>query len=207
MSSLSICLIGNSLHFKEAITSTWPNCKLDIIAWRNASLFISSEYVYDFIFLAGYNYDSYDISYEDYYNSNIIHPLDLLRRIIKSKDTLIYYIMTTPPKKSWTFSRYLYAKNKLALIISSEFVNSKIIYLPTIIDSYGNMISFKPTNQLIFTFLRKIGFVKVVDKTNLSKSFLSNEHQISHHLLDCIPIALVMPRSITFDRILRLLIG
>lgn len=208
---MKLLVIGNSAKFITFIESIFFIEKKTVIPWRSLQTFsnekiINSNLQWDIILLCGYDYSSSSKYYSNYYLSNVQLIIELLKSI-PTKNFKIIYINTINPKKSYTFSRYLYAKMKLGSELNNNFNDVDIINLPTVLESGTISISGGFFSKSIFIFLIKI---KLLTYVNINLNLKTN--QLIYANFKAKPflpkkIGLNIPRSITIDRLLRMLLG
>lgn len=209
-----IVLIGQSQKFITLIQEQFKDAKIIVMPWRGLrdqakKIHYSRYKKIDLIIVCGYDYGSSLYTYEKYVNANVIFPLNLIRKISTS-ETKVVYISTLRASKKYTWSRYQYAKNELAIKLSNEFRTFKILYTPTIInqsgfaDIYGGFFT-----HLIFNSLNKVGFLRSININSLKINLLRkiNKEQTQVKVLALKPRFLTMKRPLFLDRLLRLICG
>lgn len=209
-----IVLIGQSQKFITLIREQFKDAKIIVMPWRRLrdqakKIHYSRYKKVDLVIVCGYDYGSSLYTYEKYINANVTFPLNLIRKISTS-ETKVVYISTLRASKKYTWSRYQYAKNELAIKLSNEFRVFKMLYTPTIInqsgfaDIYGGFFT-----HLIFNSLNKAGFLRSINIDSLKINLLRkiNEKQTQVRVLELKPRFLTMKRPLFLDRLLRLICG
>jgi hypothetical protein len=209
-----IVLIGQSQKFITLIREQFKDAKIIVMPWRSLrdqakKIHYSRYKKVDFVIVCGYDYASSLYTYEKYINANVTFPLNLIRKISTS-ETKVVYISTLRASKKYTWSRYQYAKNELAIKLSNEFRAFKMLYTPTIInqsgfaDIYGGFFT-----HLIFNSLNKVGFLRSINIDSLKINLLRkiNKKQTQVRVLALQPRFLTMKRPLFLDRLLRLICG
>ncbi|QDD07086.1 hypothetical protein FIT66_04500 [Candidatus Methylopumilus planktonicus] len=209
-----IVLIGQSQKFITLTQNQFTDANIIVIPWRSSrdqakKIRYCRYKKIDLIIVCGFDYRSSLYSYEKYISVNVSFPLNLIREISTSK-TRIVYISTLRASKKYTWSRYQYAKNELAIQLSKEFRAFKMLYTPTIInqsgsaDIYGGIFT-----RLIFNSLNKVGFLRSITMNSLKRNFLKkiSKKQTQGRVLALKPRFLAIRRPLFLDRLLRLICG
>lgn len=204
-----IVIIGKSQKFIKEIKKNYTFKKLDIIPWRQIQFYLNKQVVkYNLVFICGFNFSIYLKDKKTFEKKNIFEILNLLEKITNKKTMLIYINTQKTNNKNFTFSRYRYAKQKLAYLIYKKFKNSLIfnsdlIKVDKIISINSNFFS-----KFIFYFFSKFNLIKTID---IKKLFLEIKNMI---YLKNFPkqknikgIFLNVPRTQFIDRLLRLILG
>ena len=211
----NITIIGKSSKFIKIIYSLFCKSYIQKYSWRSInSLRLNDKLIKnkpDLILICGYDYQSYWYSYKKYYYHNITAPLRLVK-FLKKKNTLIIYIDTANTLKNQphtfkrtTYSRYEFAKKKLAYNLYKNFTNLKILSVPIIKNNknkaeiYGNIIT-----KTLFNILIHINLVNSIKITKL-KRLIKNINLVkkNYRPIKLKPLNLKIPRSLMIDRILR----
>lgn len=202
-----IVIIGKSNKFILGIKQNFIYNELDIISWRKIN-FIKSKKKYDLIFLCGFNFNTYSSNLNLFYENNIYKPLYLVKKIAK-KESVIVYINTKNDKKKYTFSRYRYAKEKLAYELNKKIKNL-IIYRADLI-KFNNNISINSNffSKYVFIFFSKLNLIKTIEIHYVLKEIimLLNNKNYSKQKNNIKSYLLNVPRTQFLDRALRFLIG
>lgn len=202
-----IVIIGKSNKFILGIKQNFIYNELDIISWRKIN-FIKSKKKYDLIFLCGFNFNTYSSNLNLFYENNINKPLNLVKKIAK-KESVIVYINTKNDKKKYTFSRYRYAKEKLAYELNKKIKNL-IIYRADLI-KFNNNISINSNffSKYVFIFFSKLNLIKTIEIHYVLKEIimLLNNKNYSKQKNNIKSYLLNVPRTQFLDRALRFLIG
>lgn len=202
-----IVIIGKSNKFILGIKQNFIYNELDIISWRKIN-FIKSKKKYDLIFLCGFNFNTYSSNLNLFYENNINKPLNLVKKIAK-KESVIVYINTKNDKKKYTFSRYRYAKEKLAYELN-KIIKNLIIYRADLI-KFNNNISINSNffSKYVFIFFSKLNLIKTIEIHYVLKEIimLLNNKNYSKQKNNIKSYLLNVPRTQFLDRALRFLIG
>ena len=202
-----IVIIGKSNKFILGIKQNFIYNELDIISWRKIN-FIKSKKKYNLIFLCGFNFNTYSSNLNLFYENNINKPLNLVKKIAK-KESVIVYINTKNDKKKYTFSRYRYAKEKLAYELNKKIKNL-IIYRADLI-KFNNNISINSNffSKYVFIFFSKLNLIKTIEIHYVLKEIimLLNNKNYSKQKNNIKSYLLNVPRTQFLDRALRFLIG
>ncbi|BDU57293.1 hypothetical protein LMORI2_02750 [Limnohabitans sp. MORI2] len=201
--STNILLIGRSSKFEYVVKQAWPEALLTIISWRNTGFIEGS---YDKIILCGYDYESYMHDYEKYINVNVYWQLHRLNKMNLSKADIIY-INTYGIFNWYTFSRYVFAKLKLASLLTDNFNSVYILNVPTVLNNMMWKSSYSSINPLILDLLLKLKMVTVINTIELIE-LVKCYNLRSGPLRKCpMPFMLNIKRSIFIDRLMRLILG
>lgn len=207
---MNLLVIGNSDKFIRFVKIIYPDIdRILIIPWRSASDNFKKKEIneerWDIVLIAGYNYKSCNMNYQDYINCNVHNIVYLLENIFIDKRKIIY-INTANSKKMVTYSRYLYAKMMLGEIIQEKFENVDVISLPTVIES-GKISVYGYLYQYIAKILYLFRIINVVDinKNRLSNIYIYKLYKKSAKKPK--PICIKYARPLVFDRAIRLIYG
>ena len=157
--------------------------------------------------MCGFNFKIYNIEFNLFCKKNVYEPYNLIKFLAK-KNTRVIYFNTQKMKKKYTFSRYNYAKQKLAYLIDKNFKNSFIQNTDLIM--VKNKVSVNSgffSNYIFFLFV-KFNLIKTVEIHELieniyyNKKFknIKNFKNIKGYLL-------YLPRTQFIDRLIRLILG
>ena len=204
-----IVILGKSQKFIKEIKKNYNHNTLTIIPWRQIELYLDKKRnIYDLIFIAGFNFSIYKKELIIFQKNNIFEPFRLIKKI-SNKKTLIIYINTKKNNNNdYTFSRYKYAKQKLAYLIFKRFENSIIINSDLI--KVKNCISINSNifSKFIFYLFSSFNLIKTI---GIEKIFLEINNRIS--LKNCQKqknikgYFLHISRTQFVDRVLRLILG
>lgn len=204
-----IAIIGKSPKFITEIKKNYSYKKLDVISWREAESNLNRKsIVYDFIFVCGFNFNIFLKNQFFFEKKNIFIILKLLKKISNNKTLIIYINTQQNINKNYTFSRYKYAKHKLAHLIFKKFKN--IIVFNSDLIKVGNDISINSNffSKFIFYIFSKLNLMKTIE---IKEIFLqiNNMIKINNHSKpkNIKGIFLKIPRTQLVDRILRLILG
>tara|TARA_B100000900_G_scaffold414457_1_gene441149 strand:- start:2201 stop:2860 length:660 start_codon:yes stop_codon:yes gene_type:complete len=211
-----ISFIGNSIKFIKIFKSIYPYAILNFYSWRFLSTIIfekKDKPKSDMVVICGYDYSSQWYQYQKYYDHNVVYPLKFAKSISK-KNAKIIYIDTInkisknkKKQKKYTFSRYEFAKKELRKVLLKNFKSVKILTLPVLVDNkkkadvHGNIFT-----KVIYNFLITLNYTKTINPKKLKKKIIDNLYSNKNSkVVNLNPILLGIPRSLFFDRILRLL--
>ena len=112
-----IVIIGQSQKFITGVKKNYKNSKINIIPWRQVDFYIKKRVdIYNMIFVCGFDFSIYTKDYIFFEKKNIFLILQLLRKISNKKTKIIYINTQIKGKIDYTYSRYKYAKQKLATV-------------------------------------------------------------------------------------------
>lgn len=204
-----IAVLGKSKKFIIKIKKNYRFKQLDIIPWRQTKLFSKKmSNKYNLIFVCGFNFNLYTKDIIFFKKKNIFEILDLLKRI-SNKHTLIVYINTKiKNNRSHTFSRYKYAKQKLAYLINKSF-KKNIIYNSDLIKEENKIsINSNLSSRFIFYIFSKLKLIKTIEIKKIFLDINNLMHSKNYSKQNNIKgIFLKIPRSQFLDRLLRLIFG
>ena len=121
---------------------------------------------------------------------------------------LIYINTQKTNNKNYTFSRYRYAKQKLAYLIYKKFTNSLIFNSDLIKVNNDISINSNLISKLIFYYFSKFDFIKTIDIKKLFKEIQKMLYLRKFPKQKNIRgIFLTIPRTQFIDRFLRLIWG
>ena len=212
---ITISFIGNSAKFKKVFKSIYPNSILKSYSWRLLGDILIKQKIKsrsDVIVICGYDYSSQWYSYQKYYNCNIVYPLKFAKMISKNK-TKVFYVDTINKitriknsKKKYTFSRYEFAKKELRKKLLRNFKFIKILTLPVLTNNYKADVHGGVFSKIIYNLLINLNYIKIIDLKNLKKLIIQRKlNNKKDETITLVPLALGIPRSLFFDRILRFL--
>lgn len=137
-----IVLVGNSEKFNKIIHQLYRRAEIVVIPWRTLTKTLKKMIFLvldaDLILVCGYDYSSSIYDYHTYIDANVTSPLEVIK-VISNPDTLIIYIDTLPSAKSFTLSRYEYAKYLLGVGLREHFNHLAILNVPTIVNQNGKV--------------------------------------------------------------------
>ena len=206
---MKILVIGKSKHLYDAINRIYFGSEICCMSWRN-DLFTNikkEQMKYDLIFVVGYHYGSYMMNYDEFTKVNVDNPLTLLKELCKKSPTIVY-VSTKTSKYEYTFSRYQYAKEKLAFEILKQYENSYVIRFNTFVDEKNKLlINGSIASRIVMEFLIKLKVVKIISIQEIIdqiSDFRVNGNKESKIIKG---VLLKIPRSQFTDRLLRLIFG
>ncbi len=126
---MTILIIGKSSHLCEAIRLAYPDHEIKTMTWRGLVGETTQERV-DLIFVVGFDYGSYMKLYEDYMNVNVTQPILAVQRFAKPTAAIVY-VATQNGRKTFTLSRYRYAKEKLGHALVHQLPHAYILRFDT----------------------------------------------------------------------------
>ena len=203
-----IAIIGQSQKFIVGVKKNYKYSKINIIPWRQVEFYIKKRVdIYNMIFVCGFDFSIYTKDYIFFEKKNIFLILQLLRKISNQKTKIIYINTQIKGKIDYTYSRYKYAKQKLAYLISKEFKKSVIFNADLIKE--GNIISINSNffSKFLFYFFSKFNLIKTIDikiifiKINdmITRNKSIRQKNIKGYFLK-------IPRTQLIDRVLYLII-
>ena len=207
--SNTIAIIGNSLKFIKFIKKNFLYKKVNIFKWRKIEETIkNSSKKYDLIFICGFDFSLYSSKLNYFSQINIYNPLRLIEKISTKKTKIIYINTKIIKKNNVTFSRYKYAKQKLAYLISRKFENYEIINTDLIIQRNKILINSNNISKFFFKVLIYMKLIKAIEmsdliidiKQRIKEKKNKKQKNISGKLLN-------LPRSQFLDRFVRLMLG
>ena len=203
-----IAIIGNSKKFITELKKNFFFKKLDIIPWRQIHLYSNKRLVkYDLVFICGFDFSIYFKNQKVFEKRNIYEILNLLKKITY-KNSMLIYINTQNNNQKYTFSKYRYAKQKLAYLIFKKYKNS-LIFNSDLIEVNKNIsINSNLFSKLIFRFFVKFNLIKTID---IKKLFLEINNMINYKNFpkqnNIKGVFLMFPRTQFIDRFLRIILG
>ena len=210
-----IVLVGRSEKFNKIVRQHFRGAEIVLIPWRTSIQSLAKPDLdeclgAELILVCGYDYASSTYSYHHYMNVNVTSPLGLIKAIA-NPSTFIVYIDTLHGTKSFTLSRYQYAKNALGIALRSQFNHLAILNVPTIVNQNGKVdVRGGEFTKLVFNVLNKLGVLKTITTAALSQMFrtaLSNQSNKEESLLVLESRFLTIKRTLFLDRLLRFIGG
>ena len=204
-----IVIIGKSQKFIKELKKNYTFKKLDIIPWRQIQFYSKKQTIkYDLVFICGFDFSIYLENKKTFEKKNIFEILNLLKKITNKKTMLIYINTQKTNNKNYTFSRYRYAKQKLAYLIYKKFTNSLIFNSDLIKVNNNISINSNLISKLIFYYFSKFDFIKTIDIKKLFKKIQKMLYLKKFPKQKNIRgIFLTIPRTQFIDRFLRLIWG
>ena len=204
-----VVIIGNSQKFIKEFKKNYSFQKLDIIPWRQIQFYSTKKLLkYNLVFICGFNFNIYLNNKKTFEKKNIFEILNLLKKITNNKTMLIYINTQKNNNQNYTFSRYRYAKQKLAYLIFKKFKNSLIFNSDLITVNKDISINSNLFSRLIFNFFVKFNLIKTID---IKKLFLEIKRCLNLKNFpkqnDINGIFLSIPRTQFIDRLLRVILG
>lgn len=204
-----IVIIGKSQKFIKELKKNYTFKKFDIIPWRQIHFYSKKQTIkYDLVFICGFDFSIYLKDKKTFEKKNIFEILNLLKKITNKKTMLIYINTQKTNNKNYTFSRYRYAKQKLAYLIYKKFTNSLIFNSDLIKVNNDISINSNLISKLIFYYFSKFDFIKTIDIKKLFQEIQSMLYLKKFPKQKKIRgILLTIPRTQFIDRFLRLIWG
>jgi hypothetical protein len=203
---MTILIIGKSSHLCEAISLAYPDHEIKTITWRGLAGETTQACV-DLIFVVGFDYGSYMKPYEDYMNVNVTQPILAVQRFAKPT-TAIVYVATQNGRKTFTFSRYRYAKEKLGHALAHQLPHAYVLRFDTFATSnHEPLVKGGAATRLIFSCLVKLGVIKTVDMLTVRERLKDHQIHASHDLPAIQGFFMAIPRPQFVDRLMRLFIA
>ena len=204
-----IVIIGKSQKFIKELKKNYTFKKFDIIPWRQIQFYSKKQTIkYDLVFICGFDFSIYLEDKKTFEKKNIFEILNLLKKITNKKTMLIYINTQKTNNKNYTFSRYRYAKQKLAYLIYKKFTNSLIFNSDLIKVNNDISINSNLISKLIFYYFSKFDFIKTIDIKKLFQEIQSMLYLKKFPKQKNIRgIFLTIPRTQFIDRFLRLIWG
>ncbi len=208
MNESKILFVGNSKKFIQPFLNYYKCSTYDIIEWRKISTH-TQKYDCNIIIILGFHHNLYHKSLNCFIDSNVNEPYKFIKNNLSQNKVLIY-IDSMPPDKSYTYSRYLYAKRLLLERLYD--LNSKIIQLsfPTIIDEskmpilYANI--FERLLGYIFLKIKKTRTIFIDEIETFIMNNIKNEKNIKVQF-KIQPKFLYIRRTRFIDKLLRIIYG
>lgn len=203
-------ILGRSEKFTYIVNSLFDTAEISTIPWRCCINYadLTKDSLPDLIVVCGYDYESCYYEFKHYLDINVTRPYQVICSLTKPS-TKIIYIDTEHGSNSLTFSRYQFAKSKLAKKILTRFDNAYILSIPTVLNHDGSAnIHGGRLTKLIFNFFIAIGFLRTVSLDELKRVFLDaleRKNRLNFSVLT--PRFLKVRRTLFIDRLLRFVSG
>jgi hypothetical protein len=129
-----ILIIGKSNKFIKFVKKNFYYNFLKIISWRKIIFQINNlkKNDYDLILICGFDFSSFNNDFADFYRKNISDPLDIVLKNT-NLNTDVLYINTLKDKSNITYSRYKFAKQRLANLLAKKIKNIYVYHCPLIL--------------------------------------------------------------------------
>ena len=206
----NILILGQSEKFIDIVASQFRTANIRIIPWRGCNNYIDLNKVFmaDLIVVCGYDYSSSLYNFDRYIDVNVKLPYKVISAL-STQSTIIIYIDTDHGSSRFTFSRYQFAKNILAVKILKRFNNAHILRIPTVLNNDGKAdIQGGQFTKLIFNTFIRFGLLKAISLVELSKLFLVVLERENHLCINVLrPFFLKFRRTLFIDRVLRFIGG
>ena len=202
-----ILILGKSKKFIKEVKKNLKFKKLVIIPWRNIKDHYSKDLKYDLIFVCGFDFKLFHKNFNLFSKKNIYEPLNLIKSVSKKNSKIIYINTQKMNRKNFTFSRYNFAKQKLAYLIKKSYKNVLIIEADLI--TVRNKISINSglISKYIFYLLATFNYIKTVKIEELIKMSFFRKVRSNNKYKNIKGYFLNIPRNQFIDRSLRLLFG
>ena len=208
-----IIFLGKSDKFIKTFDKLFE-CKLpDIISWRDCRKLdnenINNKLINpDFLVVCGYDYGSGLYSLDKHIKANVLNPLSVIEKIT-GPNTIIIYIDTEDSPCVTTYSRYRFAKNKLACELNKYGDLYKRVILSAMVDSNGKAdVHGNTATNFCFNLLINLKLIKTINPDELSDIIYKAIHLNSAaHPKALTGKYLNIKRSIFLDRFLRFFCG
>ena len=207
-----IVLVGNSEKFNKIIRQLYRHAEIVAIPWRTLTKTLKKNHVSgaDLILVCGYDYSSSIYDYHTYIDANVTSPLEAIK-IISNPGTLIIYIDTLHSAKSFTLSRYQYAKYLLGVGLREHFNHLIILNVPTIVNQNGKVdVQGGVFTKFVFNTLNQAGILKTITTSALSDSLIRTLKNLGTKKDDVLVLRskfLKIRRTLFLDRLLRFVGG
>jgi hypothetical protein len=211
----NVVIYGNSPKFIAIIHNLYPDANVTILPWRTSDS-IASEILaalpapIDLLLICGYDYHSYCDTQQNYLHKNVCRIVDVCKKIANDVKKIIY-IDTLDTGKSYTFSRYLFAKKRLAQELSTSVSTTMALAIPTVYDKKNSIgMQGGALSQIAAKFLIQSGIIQTIDLKQLQhqlKSTIETTNSDAPLLIKLNPILIGIPRPQFIDRILRMALG
>ena len=210
----NILIIGKSNKFIKITAELFGDECLEILPWRMCSVALNHKEFgtkkFDLIIVCGYDYTSNLYAFEAYYKCNVELPFTIVTKLMNNnRDAKIIYIHTLSSNKKYTYSRYYYAKNELAMKLSKNYSNCMVLRAPSIVNECQKLdIYAGPITKSIFNLMKDFNILKTTTISELKNQIiekLNNKELQSYE--KTVPRLLNIRRNIFTDRMCRLLFG
>tara|TARA_B100001057_G_scaffold483034_1_gene559247 strand:- start:2469 stop:3101 length:633 start_codon:yes stop_codon:yes gene_type:complete len=204
----TIAVIGNSKKFIKVIKKKYTFKKIDIYEWRKIDKYSKIKKKYHLIFICGFDFSVFLSSKKMFIEKNIERPLNLIKKISNNNSKIIYINTKIRNNSRYTFSRYKYAKQKLAFLISKNF--KRYLILNTDLIFINNQISINSggLSKLIFRIFVFFDLIKTININNVFNDLSKKlNFKICTKQINIVGYFLWLPRTQFIDRIARLIFG
>jgi hypothetical protein len=207
--ALNIWIIGHSEKFIRAARLAFPECVIRVISWRRGLDLDDTGPSPDLLIVCGYDYRTYFCSEARYLDRNVIRPANWIASIAASTLPVIY-ITTADGKSLKTWSRYRFAKTRLACELKKRAVNVRVIGFPTILDEQGNVdVHGGIVTRWLFRLAIWLRLAKSVSFSRLPAALAEtvSAATVPWEVSELDARLLCVPRTNFADRVLRMLCG
>ncbi|RAR53644.1 hypothetical protein C7401_127110 [Paraburkholderia unamae] len=208
-SPLNIWVVGRSEKFVRATHAAFPQSTIRVISWRALDPASCSGPKPDLLVVCGYDYSTYLCSGSSCIERNVIKPANWITKMAGSNVPVIY-VTTADGKVGKTWSRYRYAKTRLACELKNRAVNVRVTKFPTILDEQGNVdVHGGIISRWIFELAVLLRMVQVVPFSDLAVALAqsASANTPNWDVAELKPRFLSIPRTNFADRVLRMLCG
>ena len=178
-----------------------------MVSWRKNNEKNNDKY--DLVFVCGYAFNTYGCKFMHFKNLNINNPLKTIKKHTNKK-SLVVFINTYDQNQKYTYSRYKYAKIKLAYLISKNIKKFILINVPLIVDDNSNiMIKSSFFSSFCINSLIKLRLIKTIKIKNVYELIDNYIKQpiIKNKILNIDGRNLCIPRTQFIDRTLRFILN
>ena len=204
-----IAIIGNSKKFINIVKKKYIFKKIDIYEWRKINEYAKiRNKTYQLIIICGFDFSVFLSNQKTFINKNIKNPFNLIKKISNKNSNIIYINTKIRNNKRYTFSRYKYAKQQLAFLISKNFNKYLIINADLILINNKISINSGGFSKLIFKFFVFFDLIETININNIFNKFskkLKFENYVKQTKIE--GYLLWLPRTQFFDRLVRLILG
>ena len=204
-----IAIIGNSKKFINIVKKKYIFKKIDIFEWRKIKEYAKvKNKTYQLIIICGFDFSIFSSNQKTFIDKNIKNPFNLIKKISNKNSNIIYINTKIRNNERYTFSRYKYAKQQLAFLISKNFNKYFIINTDLILINNKISINSGGLSKLIFKFFVFFDLIETININNIFNKFskkLKFENYVKQTKIE--GYLLWLPRTQFFDRLVRLILG
>lgn len=204
-----IAIIGNSKKFINIVKKKYIFKKIDIYEWRKINKYSKIKgKKYQLILICGFDFSIFLSDQKTFIKKNIKNPFNLIKQISNKNSNIIYINTKIRNSDRYTFSRYKFAKQKLAFLISKNFkkcliINTDLILVNNKISIYSGGLS-----KLVFKFFVFFNFVETININNVFSNYSKKlDFKNCEQQINIVGYLLWLPRTQLIDRLARLILG
>ena len=203
-----IAIIGNSKKFINIVKKKYIFKKIDIYEWRKINKYSKIQNIkYQLIIICGFDFSVFLSDQKTFIKKNIENPFNLIKKISNKNSNIIYINTKIKNNDRYTFSRYKYAKQKLAFLISKNFNKYLIINTNLILINKKISINSGGLSKLIFKFFVFFDFIETININNVFTKFSKKLHfKNCVKQINIVGYLLWLPRTQFIDRLARLIL-